>query len=145
MAVSDGAITEIERNEKGEPTGLAFSPDSRWLAYSAAEGAEKLRSIRLADLDSGAIAPVTTARFLDSDPSFSPDGKYLYFLSVRTFDPVYDAHVFDLAFPLATLRPRTRRPGHRRAGRGHRHACCTASLATGVVRVGRAGCGRSAD
>jgi tricorn protease len=102
MAVSDGDITEIERNEKGEPTGLAFSPDSRWLAYSAAEGAERLRSIRLADLGSGAIAPVTTARFLDSDPSFSPDGKYLYFLSARTFDPVYDAHVFDLAFPLAT-------------------------------------------
>ena len=33
---------------------------------------------------------------------FSLDGKYLAFLSARTFDPVYDAQVFDLAFPLAT-------------------------------------------
>jgi tricorn protease len=30
---------------------------------------------------------------------FTFDGKYLAFLSNRTFDPVYDAHTFDLSFP----------------------------------------------
>ena len=29
---------------------------------------------------------------------FTLDGKYLAFLSNRTFDPVYDAHMFDLGF-----------------------------------------------
>ena len=33
-----------------------------------------------------------------------PDGKYLYFLSSREFDPVYDALHFDLGFPSA-MRP----------------------------------------
>jgi tricorn protease len=101
MDTSEGSIRELESNPKGEPTGIAFSPDSRWLAYSAAEFNE-LRSIRLIELATGTITSVTTERFIDSDPAFTLDGKYLTFLSARTFDPVYDAHVFDLAFPLAT-------------------------------------------
>ena len=34
-----------------------------------------------------------------TDPAFTKDGRHLAFLSVRTFDPVYDAFVFDLSFP----------------------------------------------
>jgi tricorn protease len=42
---------------------------------------------------------VTDGRFRDESPSFSPDGKFLAFLSNRSFDPVYDGHSFDLSFP----------------------------------------------
>ena len=42
---------------------------------------------------------MTDGRFADSDPVFTADGLYLAFLSRRTFDPVYDAHSFDLSFP----------------------------------------------
>ncbi len=34
-------------------------------------------------------------------PSFDPAGRYLYFLSLRTFDPVYDSVQFELSFPRA--------------------------------------------
>ncbi|HEY0168106.1 MAG TPA: S41 family peptidase [Jatrophihabitans sp.] len=107
ITTAEGTITELEANPDGDPSHLAFSPDSRWLAYSAAGptgDGEKLRSIRLVELASGQITAVTSNRFRDTDPVFSLDGKYLAFLSARTFDPVYDAHVFDLAFPLA-IRP----------------------------------------
>ncbi|MEO7260411.1 MAG: S41 family peptidase [Jatrophihabitantaceae bacterium] len=105
ITTSDGTITELETNPNGDPRHLAFAPDSRWLAYSAAEPTgEELRSIRLVELASGQITAVTSHRFCDTRPAFSLDGKYLAFLSARTFDPVYDAHVFDLAFPLA-IRP----------------------------------------
>ncbi len=104
IATADGAITELEANPNGDPSGLAISTDSRWLAYSAAEPSLELRSIRLAELATGTITEITSHRFLDTNPAFSLDGKYLTFLSARTFDPVYDAHVFDLAFPLA-VRP----------------------------------------
>ncbi|HST47133.1 S41 family peptidase [Jatrophihabitans sp.] len=105
IATADGTVTELEANPNGDPRNLAFSPDSAWLAYSAAEptGGE-LRSIRLAELAGGRITAVTSHRFLDTAPVFTGDGKYLAFLSARTFDPVYDAHVFDLVFPLA-VRP----------------------------------------
>ncbi|MEX1018549.1 MAG: PDZ domain-containing protein, partial [Litorilinea sp.] len=35
----------------------------------------------------------------DVSPAFDPAGKYLYFLSYREFNPVYDALHFDLSFP----------------------------------------------
>jgi tricorn protease len=101
VSVSDGTVTELEANPAGDPSGLCFAPDSRWLAYSAPEAGE-LRSIRLVDLGTAQITSVTRRRFIDSEPAFSVDGQYLFFLSARTFDPVYDAHVFDLSFPLAT-------------------------------------------
>lgn len=95
----------VERNEHGDASGLAFSPDSRWLAWSAA-GPQEMRQIRLAPLDSAGAAgePVaaTPMRFLDTEPVFTLDGQYLAFLSTRTFDPVYDQHAFDMSFPAAT-------------------------------------------
>ena len=42
---------------------------------------------------------LTEPEFRDSAPAFDPDGRYLYFVSVRTFDPVYDNVHFDLSFP----------------------------------------------
>jgi tricorn protease len=98
----DGAITELDRNPDGDASGLAFSPDSAWLAYSAAEPVSELHSIRLVELATGNVIALTGCRFEDSSPAFSLDGKYLAFLSARTFDPVYDAQVFDLGFALAT-------------------------------------------
>ena len=97
---SSGAVTELASSRNGEVTGLAWSPDSAWLAWSH-PGPEQLRQLRTARVTgpAGAVADVTDARFTDTDPVFTSDGKYLAFLSVRSFDPVYDAHVFDLSFP----------------------------------------------
>ncbi len=35
----------------------------------------------------------------DLAPSFDPEGKFLYFLGARVFNPVYDNLQFDLSFP----------------------------------------------
>ncbi|HTX01309.1 MAG TPA: PDZ domain-containing protein, partial [Acidimicrobiales bacterium] len=56
----------------------------------------------LARLSDGHVSEATPLRFSDHDPVFTLDGKYLAFLSERTFDPVYDAHVFDLSFVAGT-------------------------------------------
>jgi tricorn protease len=42
---------------------------------------------------------VTDGTHRDSKPSFDPDGAYLYFLSARELDPVYDNLYFGLSFP----------------------------------------------
>jgi tricorn protease len=92
----------------GDMSGLAFSPDSRWLAWSSGSGPREdpnaLRQIKLADLDDGGVVEVTSLRFSDTDPVFTADGKHLVFLSVRSLDPVYDSFSFDLSFP-AGCRP----------------------------------------
>jgi tricorn protease len=101
----DPVITEIARSSNAEVTGLAFSPDSALLAWSQPwqpdGGATQIRLARLAD---GTVTDVTPARFADTSPVFTLDGKYLAFLSNRAFDPVYDAHHFDLGF-LPGVRP----------------------------------------
>ncbi len=45
--------------------------------------------------------PITITRpvLRDVAPTFDPDGNYLYFLSFREFNPVYDALHLDLGFP----------------------------------------------
>lgn len=92
-------VSQLDQTANGDMSGLAFSPDSRWLAWSA-PGPDPLRQIRMAKLGSQAEPiDVTPLRFTDSDPVFTLDGKHLAFLSVRSLDPVYDAFVFDLSFP----------------------------------------------
>ncbi len=93
-----GQVSELARSDNGRITGLAFAPDSRWLAWSQ-PGQASLSSIKLARLADRQVTDVTDGRFVDTDPAFTSDGLYLGFLSKRTFDPVHDTHVFDLYFP----------------------------------------------
>jgi tricorn protease len=99
--VASGRVTELARGDDGEVSGLSWSPDSAWLAWSQPDP-RPLTRIRLARVADGNITDVTDGRFSDSEPVFTTDGRYLAFLSRRTFDPVYDAHAFDLAFPYGT-------------------------------------------
>lgn len=93
-----GELREVTRSEDGDPCDLAFSPDSGWLAWSH-PGPIPLRHIRMASTTDLSVVDVTQIRFVDTDPVFTADGKHLAFLSARSFDPVYDVHVFDMSFP----------------------------------------------
>jgi tricorn protease len=92
-----GEVREVDRSEDGEASGLVFSPDSAWLAWSH-PGARPLRHLKLANTADLSVTEATPLRFRDFSPAFTLDGKHLAFLSARSFDPVYDEHVFDLAF-----------------------------------------------
>jgi tricorn protease len=100
-----GQVREIAASDNGVVTGLAWSPDSAWLAWSqpvehpAGMNMKPLRRLRLARIADGQVFDATDGRFADTEPVFTLDGKYLAFLSMRNFDPIYDAHFFDLTFP----------------------------------------------
>ncbi|MEV4101958.1 PDZ domain-containing protein [Nonomuraea sp. NPDC049649] len=97
--IETGAQRELDRTGHGDISGLTFSPDSAWLAWVHPHH-EPLSQIKMGRVDGTSTIEVTPLRFADYDPVFTRDGKHLAFLSVRTFDPVYDAHVFDLSFPV---------------------------------------------
>ncbi|APU12821.1 MULTISPECIES: S41 family peptidase [Actinoalloteichus] len=104
--LTDGSVRTLTTSREGDVSGLAFSPDSDWLAWSE-PGPYPLRRIRLfrrSDNENATIVDVTDLRFVDLEPVFTLDGKHLAFLSLRTFDPFYDEHDFDLAF-IAACRP----------------------------------------
>lgn len=102
MTAADGEFTELLANPHGDVTGLNWSPDSAWLAFSVPERTAGTSSIRLAEVSTGDTVQLTRERFADTEPVFSLDGKHLAFLSVRSFDPVYDVHVLDLSFAVGS-------------------------------------------
>ncbi|WP_079051136.1 S41 family peptidase [Streptomyces curacoi] len=92
-----GEVREVDRSADGDVSGLVFSPDSAWLAWSH-PGPRPLCQLKLANTTDLSVSEATPLRFQDYAPAFTQDGKHLVFLSTRAFDPVYDEHVFDLAF-----------------------------------------------
>ena len=63
-----------------------FSPDSRWLAFSKRLPNE-LHALFVYDIRSGKLHQVSRGDFSDTNPVFSHDGKYLYFVSARLINP----------------------------------------------------------
>ena len=82
---------------------ITWSPDGNWLAYSYPDS-ERTACIKLCDTKSKKTYIATRTVLQDFSPSFDPEGKYLYFLSNRHFDPVYDTMQFELGFP-ANIKP----------------------------------------
>lgn len=67
---------------------VSWSPDSRWFAYSR-DLTNRSSAIFLYDLNEEKSYQVTSGYYADSGPTFDPTGKYLFFLSNRSFNPVY--------------------------------------------------------
>lgn len=99
---ASGELTRVASIGEGTISDLAWSGDSAWLVWSepvtSFGSRSRLRAANIADPGSDPVE-VTDGRFCDRSPAFTPDGKYLAFLSNRSFDPVYDGHSFDLSFP----------------------------------------------
>lgn len=108
-------ITKIARSNFERIEDFSFSPDGKWVAYSMSN-AEFLGSVYLYNLDTGKSTMITPPGFRDTQPVWDPDGRFLYFLSAREFNPVYDTSYFQLGFPLGvrpyliTLKKETRSP-----------------------------------
>ncbi len=98
--LNDGTLHPVDRGDAGRTEHLAWSPDGEWLAYSFWTSARHT-AIKLHGLADRSSTLVTAPEFRDFAPAFDPQGRYLYFLSYRTFDPVYDSVQFELSFPRA--------------------------------------------
>lgn len=88
----------LDKSKYSRIEGLSWSPDGEWITYSAAETQNTL-SIKICEIKTSKVTRITDTRFKDISPSFDPDGKFIYFLSYREFNPVYDSMYFDLGFP----------------------------------------------
>ena len=99
--ISTRQVTQLIASDDGPVNGLSWSPDSAWLAWSQ-PGPPPLRRLRMARVGDQDVIDVTDGRFADTDPVFTADGLHLAFLSVRSFDPVYDAQSFDMSFPFGS-------------------------------------------
>ena len=98
VASGDGAFNSFPTWGLHFTSDPAFSPDSRWLAWSQRSPVAEAWQIRVADVETLTPLDVTTPRFRDWNPVFTLDGKHLAFLSARTFDTVQEDMVSDSSF-----------------------------------------------
>ncbi|MBV8491462.1 MAG: PD40 domain-containing protein, partial [Candidatus Eremiobacteraeota bacterium] len=101
LDLEDGKVRTLDTCPSHRICDLAFSPDGRYIAYVwwPAHGTSIVRVVKVR---SGKIHDVTSPLRVDRTPAWDPEGKYLYFISTRDFNPVYDALQFDLSFPQAS-------------------------------------------
>ncbi len=86
-------IKQLDKASRNEIRGFAWSPDSRYLAYTK-RLENRIRAIFAYDFEDGRIHQVTPGYTHDFSPEFDPEGKYLYFLSNRSFNPVLSDYEF---------------------------------------------------
>ncbi len=88
LDVTSGTQTRLAKSEVwDDPRDLAWSPDSRWLAFTL-PGSNLLARVHIYDTRSRSSTPVTSERWDSYSPAWSADGKWLWFLSDRHFDSV---------------------------------------------------------
>ncbi len=73
---------KIAQSMNGGFSNLAWSPDSQWLAFVEAAN-NTFNQIKVLNVNTGAIQAMTDDRYDSETPSWSADGKWMYFLSDR--------------------------------------------------------------
>ena len=92
--IESKAVTEVAIARAFEFFQYAWSPDSRWIAYAKPEE-EVLNKIYLYSLEKKSTIEVTDGWYTSTQPTFSSDGKYLFFVSNRDFNPLFSAVEYD--------------------------------------------------
>jgi tricorn protease len=86
--VASKKVTLVKQSIDTELNDFDWSPDSKWIAYSDNDK-NQFGVIYLFNTQDGSSYPVTDYWYESDNPNFSPDGKYLYFVSSRDFNPTY--------------------------------------------------------
>jgi len=83
LDIGTGKSKRISSNQEGLGT-FSWSPDSKWISF--VQGAENtMQQILLHSLKTGETFPLTSDRVNSRYPQWGPGGKFIYFLSDRSF------------------------------------------------------------
>ena len=85
LDISTKRITVIDRARRYDLTDYSWSPDSKWVVYGK-DGETGQNAIWVYSLDQAKAFQLTDSLFADYSPAFSTCGKYMFFLSDRTFN-----------------------------------------------------------
>ncbi|GHV38166.1 tricorn protease [Bacteroidia bacterium] len=88
LDVSSKQKTVLLQDPAGEPRGVIFSPDSKWLTYSRMESND-FNVVYIFNIAAKKEYAITDKWYESYSSTFSKDGKYLVFSSARDFNPVY--------------------------------------------------------
>ena len=87
VEVDTKQVVTVDQAKPGEMGPFSWSPDSKWIAYTKPE-VEVMQKVMLYDLAAKKTYEVTDGWYPSYEPVFSGDGKYLFFVSDRDFNPI---------------------------------------------------------
>lgn len=90
-------VTLVSQSKVWEYNDFAWSPDSRFIAFSEPMKTG-MNKIRIYSLETGKTNDVTDEWYASGNPVFSRDGKYLFFVSERDFNPIYSETEWNHAY-----------------------------------------------
>lgn len=97
--VASGKQTLVVAADEGTVGSYSFAPDNQWITYTIPGRAREFTVINLYHIPTQKNITVTDTWYNSTQPAFSPDGKYLYFVSARDFSPTYGStewnHVYN--------------------------------------------------
>ena len=96
LTVADKKLVLAAHDARREIRDYTWSPGSDYLAFSLTDP-NTSRSIWIWGADDGKLHRVTDEDFNEFQPSWDPQGKYLYYLAGRAFAPQFDAIDFNFA------------------------------------------------
>jgi len=88
VTVESKAVTPVTQSDSSELHDFAWSPDSQWLTFTKPES-RRFPNVQIYGLEAKNTVTVTDGWFDVGSPEFSNDGKYLFFVSERSFNPTY--------------------------------------------------------
>ncbi|OGD26042.1 MAG: acetyl-CoA synthetase [Candidatus Aminicenantes bacterium RBG_13_63_10] len=97
LDIKTKAVTPVDKPVISDITDYAWSPDSKWITYTK-EADNGQSGIWVYSLEQGKAQALTDGRFNDFSPVFSRDGKYLFFLSNRTFNLDFSGFEFSYVY-----------------------------------------------
>lgn len=91
--IESGETRVIDHDEWGhggrdQPTA-EWSHDSQWLTYAKQTGDRPMSSIWLYNVETDNSYQVTSSMFNDTSPVFDRKGDWLYYTTIRSFNPTY--------------------------------------------------------
>lgn len=101
LDIQSGRITQVDRARRFEITHYAWSPDSRWIVYTK-DGENGQAAVWVYSLETGKPRQLTDDMYQDFQPVFSTCGRYLFFLSDRTFNLTFSSFEQDYLYTKAT-------------------------------------------
>lgn len=92
--LATGTVTTADKGKYMFEGGLrgftaSWSPDSKWFAYARETDHRLTSAIFVFDTENNKASQLTSGYYNDHSPVFSADGKYLFFATNRSFNPVY--------------------------------------------------------
>jgi tricorn protease len=95
--IDSKTVHEVAQSKAFEFGDYSWSPDSKWITYVKPED-DWMSRIYIFSLENKKEYEVTDKWYSSGQPTFSSDGKYLFFVSDRDFNPTYSQTEWNHAY-----------------------------------------------